>query len=151
MLNKVILIGRTTRDVDFRRTSSGTPVATFTLALDNRFVLKDGKPTTDFINCVAWNRTAETMEKYVKKGAMIAVEGRIQTRNYENKDGNKVYVTEVVCENMRMLDTRTSGNSGTYLDDYEPNNDYSKNSDENTDMSTSTDVEFNISEDDLPF
>ena len=66
MLNKVILIGRTTRDVDFRRTSSGTPVATFTLALDNRYVLKDGKPTTDFINCVAWNKTAETMEKYVK-------------------------------------------------------------------------------------
>jgi single-strand DNA-binding protein len=92
MLNKVILIGRTTRDVDFRRTSSGTPVATFTLALDNRFVLKDGKPTTDFINCVAWNKTAETMEKYVKKGAMIAVEGRIQTRNYENKDGKaRVY------------------------------------------------------------
>ena len=148
MLNKVILIGRTTRDVDFRRTSSGTPVATFTLALDNRFVLKDGKPTTDFINCVAWNKTAETMEKYVKKGAMIAVEGRIQTRNYENKDGNKVYVTEVVCENMRMLDTRTS-NNGTYLDDYEPNTDYQKDN-ENT-VSTSSDVEFNISEDDLPF
>lgn len=149
MLNKVILIGRTTRDVDFRRTSSGTPVATFTLALDNRFVLKDGKPTTDFINCVAWNKTAETMEKYVKKGAMIAVEGRIQTRNYENKDGNKVYVTEVVCENMRMLDTRTSSNNGTYLDDYEPNTDYQKDN-ENT-VGTSNDVEFNISEDDLPF
>lgn len=149
MLNKVILIGRTTRDVDFRRTSSGTPVATFTLALDNRFVLKDGKPTTDFINCVAWNKTAETMEKYVKKGAMIAVEGRIQTRNYENKDGNKVYVTEVVCENMRMLDTRTSSNGGTYLDDYEPNTDYQKDN-ENT-VGTSSDVEFNISEDDLPF
>ena len=149
MLNKVILIGRTTRDVDFRRTSSGTPVATFTLALDNRFVLKDGKPTTDFINCVAWNKTAETMEKYVKKGAMIAVEGRIQTRNYEKKDGNKVYVTEVVCENMRMLDTRTSSNGGTYLDDYEPNTDYQKDN-ENT-VGTSSDVEFNISEDDLPF
>lgn len=149
MLNKVILIGRTTRDVDFRRTSSGTPVATFTLALDNRFVLKDGKPTTDFINCVAWNKTAETMEKYVKKGAMIAVEGRIQTRNYENKDGNKVYVTEVVCENMRMLDTRTTGSNGTYLEDYEPNNDYQKDN-ENT-IGTSNDVEFNISEDDLPF
>ena len=149
MLNKVILIGRTTRDVDFRRTSSGTPVATFTLALDNRFVLKDGKPTTDFINCVAWNKTAETMEKYVKKGAMIAVEGRIQTRNYENKDGNKVYVTEVICENMRMLDTRTAGSNGTYLEDYEPNNDYQKDN-ENT-IGTSNEVEFNISEDDLPF
>ena len=150
MLNKVILIGRTTRDVDFRRTSSGTAVATFTLALDNRFVLKDGKPTTDFINCVAWNKTAETMDKYVKKGALIAVEGRIQTRNYENKEGNKVYVTEVICENMRMLDTRTSSNTGTYLEGYEPNNDYQKDNLENINTASS-DVEFNISEDDLPF
>lgn len=149
MLNKVILIGRTTRDVDFRRTSNGTPVATFTLALDNRFVLKDGKPTTDFINCVAWNKTAETMDKYVKKGALIAVEGRIQTRNYENKEGNKVYVTEVVCENMRMLDTRNSSSNSTYLEDYEPsNNGYQKDEDNTENVNN---VDFNISEDDLPF
>ncbi len=151
MLNKVILIGRTTRDVDFRRTSSGTPVATFTLALDNRYVLKDGKPTTDFINCVAWNKTAETMEKYVKKGALIAVEGRIQTRNYENKEGNKVYVTEVVCENMRMLDTRNSSNNATYLEDYEPSNNGYQKDEDNTENVTNNNVEFNISEDDLPF
>ena len=154
MLNKVILIGRTTRDVDFRRTSTGTPVATFTLALDNRFVLKDGKPTTDFINCVAWNRTAETMDKYVKKGMMIAVEGRIQTRNYENKDGNKVYVTEVVCENMRMLESRGTSSGATYLEDYEPDNGgYQKDDSSDTETITSTDtgVDFNISEDDLPF
>ena len=151
MLNKVILIGRTTRDVDFRRTTSGTPVATFTLALDNRFVLKDGKPTTDFINCVAWNKTAETMDKYVKKGMLIAVEGRLQTRNYENKDGNKVYVTEVVCDNMRMLESRNSGSSATYLEDYEPSNS-GYTSDSVTDTSNNTsDVELNISEDDLPF
>ena len=151
MLNKVILIGRTTRDVDFRRTTTGTPVATFTLALDNRFVLKDGKPTTDFINCVAWNKTAETMDKYVKKGMLIAVEGRLQTRNYENKDGNKVYVTEVVCDNMRMLESRNSGSNSTYLEDYEPsNNGYMSDSVTDTSNNTS-DVELNISEDDLPF
>ena len=151
MLNKVILIGRTTRDVDFRRTSSGTPVATFTLALDNRFVLKDGKPTTDFINCVAWNKTAETMDKYVKKGMLISVEGRIQTRNYENKDGNKVYVTEVVCENMRMLESRgNSSSTSTYLEDYEPANNGYQSDDSNINQSSS-DVELNISEDDLPF
>ena len=117
MLNKVILIGRTTRDVDFRRTSSGTPVATFTLALDNRFVLKDGKPTTDFINCVAWNKTAETMDKYVKKGALIAVEGRIQTRNYDNNEGKRTYVTEVIASNVEFLgsandNNRTNNNVG---------------------------------------
>ena len=149
MLNRVILIGRTTRDVDFRRTSNGTPVASFTLALDNRFVLKDGKPTTDFINCIAWNKTAETMDKYVKKGMLIAVEGRLQTRNYENKDGNKVYVTEVVCDNMRMLESRNNNNStATYLEDYEPaNSGYTSDSVTNN----TSDVELNISEDDLPF
>ena len=147
MLNKVILIGRTTRDVDFRRTSNGTPVASFTLALDNRYVLKDGKPTTDFINCVAWNKTAETMDKYVKKGMLIAVEGRLQTRNYENKDGNKVYVTEVVCDNMRMLESKNNSTStSTYLEDYEPSN-----GGYTSDANTTSDVELNISEDDLPF
>ena len=153
MLNKVILIGRTTRDVDFRRTSTGTPVATFTLALDNRYVLKDGKPTTDFINCVAWNKTAETMDKYVKKGMLIAIEGRLQTRNYENKDGNKVYVTEVVCDNMRMLESRNNSSTSTYLEDYEPaNNGYQRDeSSETMETKTTSDVEFNISEDDLPF
>ena len=153
MLNKVILIGRTTRDVDFRRTTNGTPVATFTLALDNRFVLKDGKPTTDFINCVAWNRTAETMDKYVKKGMLIAVEGRIQTRNYENKDGNKVYVTEVVCENMRMLESRNISSNSTYLEEYEPSaNSYQREeSGMDSVSSINNDLDFNISEDDLPF
>ena len=153
MLNKVILIGRTTRDVDFRRTASGTPVATFTLALDNRFVLKDGKPTTDFINCVAWNRTAETMDKYVKKGMMIAVEGRIQTRNYENKDGNRVYVTEVVCENMRILESRGSNSGSNYLEDYEPDNGGYQRDDgsESENIDSSDGVDFDISEDDLPF
>ena len=150
MLNRVILIGRTTRDVDFRRTSNGTPVASFTLALDNRFVLKDGKPTTYFINCIAWNKTAETMDKYVKKGMLIAVEGRLQTRNYENKDGNRVYVTEVVCDNMRMLESKNSNSSSTYLEDYEPSNNGYQSDDVDTVKDTS-DVELNISEDDLPF
>ena len=150
MLNRVILIGRTTRDVDFRRTSNGTPVASFTLALDNRYVLKDGKPTTDFINCIAWNKTAETMDKYVKKGMLIAVEGRLQTRNYENKDGNRVDVTEVVCDNMRMLESKNNSSSSTYLEDYEPaSNNFS--SDGVSTSNNTSDIELNISEDDLPF
>ena len=147
MLNKVILIGRTTKEVDLRRTSSGTAVATFTLAVDNRFVLKDGKSSTDFISCVAWANTAETMEKYVRKGALIAVEGRIQTRNYDNKDGNRVYITEVVVENMRMLESK--GDRGTYnsLDSYEP----SSSSRETYTEVESPEIEYNISDDDLPF
>lgn len=147
MFNKVILIGRTTKEVELRRTSSGTAVATFTLAVDNRFVLKDGKPSTDFISCVAWSNTAETMEKYVRKGALIAVEGRIQTRNYDNKDGNRVYITEVVVENMRMLESRTDRSASNNLDSYEPSN---NTRDTYTEVE-SPEIEYNISDDDLPF
>ena len=148
MFNKVILIGRTTKEVELRRTSSGTAVSTFTLAVDNRFVLKDGKPSTDFISCVAWANTAETMEKYVRKGALIAVEGRIQTRNYDNKDGNRVYITEVVVENMRMLESR-GGDRSSYnnLDSYEP----SSSTREVIPEVESPEIEYNISDDDLPF
>jgi len=147
MLNKVILIGRTTKEVELRRTSSGTAVATFTLALDNRYVLKDGKPSTDFISCVAWANTAETMEKYVRKGALIAIEGRIQTRNYDNKDGNRVYITEVVVENMRMLESKGDRSSYSSLDNYEP----SSNNREIINEVESPEIEYNISDDDLPF
>ena len=147
MLNKVILIGRTTKDVDLRKTSSGTAVATFTLAVDNRFVQKDGQNTADFISCVAWNNTAEFMNNYVKKGSLVAVEGRIQTRNYDNKDGNRVYVTEVVVETLKSLGSgsRTSERSGNNFDGYEPTNSG------NMDYDTSVDVSYDISDDDLPF
>ena len=148
MLNKVILIGRTTKEVELRRTSSGTAVATFTLALDNRYVLKDGKPSTDFISCVAWANTAETMEKYVRKGALIAVEGRIQTRNYDNKDGNRVYITEVVVENMRMLESRGERSAmNNNLDSYAPSAPIRETYTE----VESPEIEYNISDDDLPF
>ena len=144
-MNKVVLIGRLTKDIEVRAVGN-TPkkVAEFSLACQT------GKEP-EFINCVAWNKTAETMEKYVKKGALIAIEGRIQTRNYENKEGNKVYVTEVVCENMRMLDTRNSSNNATYLEDYEPSNNGYEKDEDNTENVTNNNVEFNISEDDLPF
>ena len=148
MLNKVILIGRTTRDVDFRRTASGTAVANFTIAIDNRYVLKDGKPTTDFINCVAWDKTAEIMDRYVKKGTLISVEGRIQTRDYENKDGNKVYVTEVVCTNMIMLGSKSTGG---YQEDASSMGYQRDDSGDTETINTTDGVDFNISEDDLPF
>ena len=109
MLNKVILIGRTTKDVDLRKTSSGTAVATFTLALDNRFVLKDGKPTTDFINCVAWRQTGEFVSKYFTKGSMIVVSGRLQIRPWTDKDGNKRTVTDIVANEVEFLSSKGAG------------------------------------------
>lgn len=105
MLNRVILIGRVTKDVELRNTSNGTPVTSFTLAV-NRRMSQDNQ--ADFINCVAWNKTAELMAQYVKKGALISIEGRIQTRNYDNKDGQKVYVTEVVTDSVQFLESKSS-------------------------------------------
>lgn len=144
MLNKVFLAGRTTRDIDLRRTSTGTPVVQFTLAVENR-INKDenGKPTTDFINCLAWNKLAETFEKYVNKGRRILIIGRLQTRNYENKDGNKVYVTEVVVEDLKLIDYANSKNEEKTAV-YEPQI-YSNDEVEKKENF------FNITEDDLPF
>ena len=139
MLNKVFLGGRATRDIELRRTSTGTPVVQFSLAVENR-INKDenGKPTADFINCLAWNKVAETISNYVKKGKRILIIGRLQTRNYENKDGNKVYVTEVVVENVKLIDYADSKTEEiTYTNPQF--------------IETDTSVEFNISEDDLPF
>lgn len=119
-MNKVILIGRTTKEIDLRRTTNGNAVVSFTLAVDNPFQKnEEGKNTTDFINCVAWNKTAEIMYQYVSKGQKIAIEGRIQTRNYEDKDGKRVYVTEVLVSNLEMLeyvkkDTATEQNQNNY-------------------------------------
>ncbi len=139
MLNKVFLGGRATRDIELRRTSTGTPVVQFSLAVENR-INKDenGKPTADFINCLAWNKVAETISNYVKKGKRILIIGRLQTRNYENKEGNKVYVTEVIVENVKLID---------YADYKTEEPIY--NSPQFIEKDTS--VEFNISEDDLPF
>ena len=130
-MNKAILIGRLTRDPELRTTPTGRNVCQFSIAVNRTYTNTSGEREADFINCVVWDKQAENLSRYQKKGNQIAVDGRIQTRNYENKDGNKVYITEVVCENMRMLDTRTSSNGGTYLDDYEPNTDYQKDN-ENT-------------------
>lgn len=106
-MNVVNLIGRLVKEADIRRTQSGGQVATFTLAVSRRSK-QDGQPDADFINCVAWNKTAEILDKYTKKGSQIGVEGRIQTRNYENQQGQRVYVTEVIVNGVQLLDPKSS-------------------------------------------
>lgn len=96
-MNKIVLIGRLTKDVEVRYTQSNVPVASFTLAVNRRFK-QEGQPDADFINVVAWNKTAEFCSNYFNKGQQIGLVGRIQTRNYEKEDGTKVYITEVVAE-----------------------------------------------------
>ena len=112
-MNAVVLVGRTTKDIELRRTGSGTAVASFTLAVNRDFKTQDGQEA-DFINCVAWKKTAELLEQYVHKGDRIAVSGSIRTRNYTGNDGRKVYVTEVLANNVEFLETKKSSEQSNY-------------------------------------
>jgi single-strand DNA-binding protein len=117
MLNRAILLGRLTKDPEMRYTPSGTAVTTFTLAIDRRMTNQQGQRETDFLPIVVWSKLAELCAQYLKKGQQAAVEGRIQVRNYENKEGRRVYVTEIVAENVQFLgggqnSQGTSGNVG---------------------------------------
>ncbi|MFD2614651.1 single-stranded DNA-binding protein [Paenibacillus gansuensis] len=114
MLNRVVLIGRLTRDPDMKYTPAGVAVTQFTLATDRPFSGSEGREReADFIPVVTWRQLAETCANYLKKGRLTAVEGRIQTRHYNNSEGKRVYVTEVVADNVRFLESpNQSGNSG---------------------------------------
>ena len=111
MINNVTLVGRLTKDPDLRYTSSGTGVATFTLAVNRNFTSADGNREADFINCVIWRKPAETLANYAKKGVLIGVTVRIQIRSYDNQQGQKVYVTEVIADNFQMLESKKADSS----------------------------------------
>lgn len=120
MINNVTIIGRTTKDIELRATSSGTNNASFSLAVERNFKNANGEKETDFINCVAWRKTAEILAQYAPKGSLIGVRGRIQTRNYENNQGVRVYVTEVVADEVQLIDTRNN-NQGANANHYQNN------------------------------
>ncbi|MBB1078448.1 single-stranded DNA-binding protein [Limosilactobacillus sp. STM2_1] len=109
MLNRAVLTGRLTRDPELRYTTSGTAVVSFTLAVDRQFRNQNGDRDADFINCVIWRKSAENFSNFTHKGSLVGIEGRIQTRNYENQQGNRVYVTEVVVDNFALLEPRQNG------------------------------------------
>ncbi|WP_290033236.1 single-stranded DNA-binding protein [Ligilactobacillus cholophilus] len=106
MINRVVLVGRLTKDPDLRYTQSGVAVATFTLAIERQFTNQNGEREADFINCVIWRKAAENFANFTHKGSMVAVEGRLQTRSYENQQGIRVYVTEVIVDNFSLLETK---------------------------------------------
>lgn len=112
MINTVTLVGRLTKDPELRTTTSGTGVATFTLAVNRDFKDANGNREADFINCVAWRKTAEILASYAKKGSLVGLIGRIQTRSYENQQGNRVFVTEVVVERFNLLESRSNNDTG---------------------------------------
>ena len=105
-MNQTCLIGRLTKDVELKYTPANQAVATFTLAVNRTFKNANGERESDFINCVIWRKSAENFANFAKKGALIGITGRIQTRNYENQQGQRVYITEVIAENFQMLESR---------------------------------------------
>lgn len=112
MLNNVALTGRLTKDVELKYLGTGTAVGTFTLAVNRTFKNKQGENEADFINIVVWRNQAENCANYIRKGSLVAVEGRIQSRTYDNQEGKKIYVTEVVANMVHFLDTRKKNDDG---------------------------------------
>ena len=105
MINRVVMVGRMTRDPELRRTGSGAAVTSFTLALNRNYNSADGQQA-DYISCVVWNKVAENVAQYCSKGSLVGVEGRLRSRTYDNAQGQRVYVTEVVCDSVHFLETR---------------------------------------------
>ncbi len=122
-MNKVVLIGRLTRDPEIRYTSNNIAATNFTLAVNRNYQNQNGVREADFINIVMWRKQAETAKKYLSKGSLIAIEGRIQTRNYDGADGKKVYVTEVLADSFEFLESKGQKTNS----DIDFNNDVSTN------------------------
>lgn len=170
MINRTTLTGRLTRNVDLRYTQSGVAVGSFTLAVDRRFTNANGQRDADFINCVIWRKSAENFANFVHKGSLVGIDGRIQTRNYENQQGQRVYVTEVVVENFALLEPRSANhnnNNGAPQNNENPfessnngNNNQANNSQPSNnnggngqpaDPFANSGDQIDISDDDLPF
>lgn len=111
MINRVVLVGRLTRDPELRNTNSSNPVCTFTLAVDNRSRAADGSKTASFITCVVFSQQADNVAKFVRKGSLVGVEGRLNQRSYERKDGTKASVIEVVCDSVQFLEPKGANDS----------------------------------------
>ena len=127
MINNVVLVGRMTRDAELRYTPSNVAVATFSLAVNRNFKGANGERETDFINCVIWRQQAENLANWAKKGALVGITGRIQTRNYENQQGQRVYVTEVIADNFQILEsraTREGQSGGSYNGEFNNNSSF---------------------------
>ncbi|HAA8102727.1 TPA_asm: single-stranded DNA-binding protein [Listeria monocytogenes] len=160
MMNRVVLVGRLTKDPELRYTPAGVAVATFTLAVNRTFTNQNGEREADFIQCVVWRKPAENAANFLKKGSMAGVDGRIQTRNYEDKDGKRVFVTEIVAESVQFLDTKNKDKGGSTSNNYQGEANYSNNNQTSSyraDTSQKSNSFANegkpidINEDDLPF
>lgn len=138
MINSVTLVGRMTDDAELRYTPSNQAVATFSLAVNRNFKSQNGEREADFINCVIWRQQAENLANWAKKGALIGITGRIQTRSYENQQGQRIYVTEVVADSFQLLESRKERETGQSQGHSQP--DFSRQAEP-----------FSIDDDSLPF
>lgn len=155
-MNNVNLIGRLTKPVDLRYTQSGIAYGSFTLAVTRRFKNQNGEREADFINCVIWKKGAENLANFTQKGSLIGVSGAIQTRNYENQQGQRVYVTEVLVENFDLLESRKTADNGVLNLGGINTQSYNKNQNSvgnfaNNDPFTANGETFEVQDDDLPF
>lgn len=124
MVNRVVLAGRLTRDPELRYTPNGIAVANFTVAINRPFRNQQGEQEADFVNCVAWRKQAENLANYMRKGSLIGVDGRIQTRSYDNQEGRRVFVTEVLAESITFLESRGSSQSRSEMSGFAQNDSY---------------------------
>ena len=151
MINRVVLVGRLTRDPELRRTQNGTAVASFTVAVDNRTKDVNGNKTTSFIPCTIWNQQAENVVRFVHKGSLVGVEGRLNQRSYQNKDGKNVQVIEVICDSVQFLERKEDGPSlidsvdeapAAYQPDPEPVEEPAQKNVSSIDVTTDDDLPF---------
>ena len=165
MLNRVVLVGRLTKDPDLRYTPNGVAVANFTIAVNRPFSNKQGEQDADFINCVVWRRAAENLANFMNKGSQVGVDGRLQTRSFENQEGKRIFVTEVVADSVQFLESKGSSQGGGNRggSGYQPNqnqqpsgnnfgsNNNNNNQQRNDDPFADQGEPIDISDDDLPF
>ena len=151
MMNRVVLVGRLTRDPELRRTQNGTAVTSFTVAVDNRTKDVNGNKTTSFIPCTIWNQQAENVVRFVHKGSLVGVEGRLNQRSYQNKDGKNVQVIEVICDSVQFLERKEDGPSlidsvdeapAAYQPDPEPVEEPAQKNVSSIDVTTDDDLPF---------
>lgn len=155
-MNNANLVGRLTRPVDLRYTQTGIAYGSFTLAVTRKYKNKDGEREADFINCVIWKKGAELLANYTQKGSLIGVSGPIQTRSYDNQQGQRVYVTEVLVENFDFLESRKNDADGFSNAGNINTQNFNKNQNlggnfANNDPFTANGDTYDVQDDDLPF
>lgn len=152
MINRVVLTGRLTSNPELKTTQNGLSVASFTIAVNRQFTNANGKHAADFIKCVIWRKSAENFYNFTHKGSLIGIDGRLQTRNYDDNNGQRVFITEVVVDNFSLLEPKNENQSNSQGSN---NNGYSNNSSANTaaepDPFAGGGDTVDISDDDLPF